>query len=160
MKYFLFVLLMGFSALTFAVEEAQTFDNAQQAQLFKELSLELRCPKCQNQNIADSNAVVAKDLRDKVIELVKLNKSKDFIVEYMIDRYGYFVHYKPPVTASTLVLWIVPILFVLFGFGSVIFRQKKSAVEQEWSENDEAQLTKLISKYQDSSSQVKQESGQ
>jgi len=54
----------------------------------------------------------------------------------------------------------VPILFVLFGFGSVIFRQKKSAVEQEWSENDEAQLTKLISKYQDSSSQVKQESGQ
>lgn len=160
MKYFLFVLLMGFSALTFAVEEAQTFDNAQQAQLFKELSLELRCPKCQNQNIADSNAVVAKDLRDKVIELVKLNKSKDFIVEYMIDRYGYFVHYKPPVTASTLVLWIVPILFVLFGFGSVIFRQKKSAVEQDWSEKDEAQLTKLISKYQDSSSQVKQESGQ
>jgi len=160
MKYFLFVLLMGFSALTFAVEEAQTFDNAQQAQLFKELSLELRCPKCQNQNIADSNAVVAKDLRDKVIELVKLNKSKDFIVEYMIDRYGYFVHYKPPVTASTLVLWVVPILFVLFGFGSVIFRQKKSAVEQEWSEKDEAQLTKLISKYQDSSSQMKQESGQ
>ena len=151
---------MGFSALTFAVEEAQTFKNSQQAQLFKELSLELRCPKCQNQNIADSNAVVAKDLRDKVIELVKLDKSKDFIVEYMIDRYGYFVHYKPPVTASTLVLWVVPILFVLFGFGSVIFRQKKSAVEQKWSDKDEAQLTKLISKYQASSAQVKQESGQ
>ena len=160
MKYFLFIVLMGFSALTFAVEEAQTFKNAQQAQLFKELSLELRCPKCQNQNIADSNAVVAKDLRDKVIELVKLDKSKDFIVEYMIDRYGYFVHYKPPVTASTLVLWVVPILFVLFGFGSVIFRQKKSAVEQKWSDKDEAQLTKLISKYQTSSAQVKQESGQ
>ncbi|MBU2969058.1 MULTISPECIES: cytochrome c-type biogenesis protein [unclassified Pseudoalteromonas] len=160
MKYFLFIVLMGFSALTFAVEEAQTFKNAQQAQLFKELSLELRCPKCQNQNIADSNAVVAKDLRDKVIELVKLDKSKDFIVEYMIDRYGYFVHYKPPVTASTLVLWVVPILFVLFGFGSVIFRQKKSAVEQKWSDKDEAQLTKLISKYQASSAQVKQESGQ
>lgn len=160
MKYFLFIVLMGFSALTFAVEEAQTFKNAQQAQLFKELSLELRCPKCQNQNIADSNAVVAKDLRDKVIELVKLDKSKDFIVEYMIDRYGYFVHYKPPVTASTLVLWVLPILFVLFGFGSVIFRQKKSAVEQKWSDKDEAQLTKLISKYQASSAQVKQESGQ
>lgn len=160
MKYFLFIVLMGFTALTFAVEEAQTFKNAQQAQLFKELSLELRCPKCQNQNIADSNAVVAKDLRDKVIELVKLDKSKDFIVEYMIDRYGYFVHYKPPVTASTLVLWVLPILFVLFGFGSVIFRQKKSAVEQKWSDKDEAQLTKLISKYQASSAQVKQESGQ
>lgn len=160
MKYFLFIVLIGFTALTFAVEEAQTFKNAQQAQLFKELSLELRCPKCQNQNIADSNAVVAKDLRDKVIELVKLDKSKDFIVEYMIDRYGYFVHYKPPVTASTLVLWVLPILFVLFGFGSVIFRQKKSAVEQKWSDKDEAQLTKLISKYQASSAQVKQESGQ
>jgi cytochrome c-type biogenesis protein CcmH len=160
MKYFLFIVLMGFTALTFAVEEAQTFKNAQQAQLFKELSLELRCPKCQNQNIADSNAVVAKDLRDKVIELVKLDKSKDFIVVYMIDRYGYFVHYKPPVTASTLVLWVLPILFVLFGFGSVIFRQKKSAVEQKWSDKDEAQLTKLISKYQASSAQVKQESGQ
>jgi cytochrome c-type biogenesis protein CcmH len=160
MKYFLFVVLMVFSAVTLAVEEAQTFDNAQQAQLFKELSLELRCPKCQNQNIADSNAVVAKDLRDKVIELVKLDKSKDFIVEYMIDRYGYFVHYKPPVTASTLVLWVVPILFVLFGFGSVIFRQKKSAVEQKWSDKEEAQLNKLISKYQASSPQMKQESGQ
>jgi len=160
MKYFLFVLLIVFSAVTFAVEEAQTFHNAQQAQLFKELSLELRCPKCQNQNIADSNAVVAKDLRDKVIELVKLDKSKDYIVEYMIDRYGYFVHYKPPVTASTLVLWVVPILFVLFGFGSVVFRQKRSAAEQKWSDKDEVQLTKLISKYQDSSSQVKQESGQ
>ena len=160
MKYFLFVVLMGFSTVTFAVEEAQTFHNAQQAQLFKELSLELRCPKCQNQNIADSNAIVAKDLRDKVIELVKQDKSKDFIVEFMIDRYGYFVHYKPPVTASTLVLWIVPILFVLFGFGSVILRQKKSSVEQKWSDKDEAQLAKLISKYQDSSSQVKQESGQ
>jgi len=160
MKYFLFTVFIAFSAATFAVEEAQTFANAQQAQLFKELSLELRCPKCQNQNIADSNAVVAKDLRDKVIELVKLNKSKDFIVDYMIDRYGYFVHYKPPVTASTLVLWVVPILFVIIGFGSVIFRQKKTSVEQEWSDNDEAQLAKLIAQYQNSSVENKQESGQ
>lgn len=160
MKYFLFVLLMGVSTVILAVEESHSFANMQQAQLFKELSLELRCPKCQNQNIADSNAVVAKDLRDKVIELVKLNKSKDFIVDYMINRYGYFVHYKPPVTASTLVLWVVPVLFVLFGFGSVIFRQKKSSTEQKWSVKDEAQLTKLITQYQNNSVQVKQESGQ
>ena len=160
MKYFLFFVFIIFSAATFAVEEAQAFANAQQAQLFKELSLELRCPKCQNQNIADSNAVVAKDLRDKVIELVKLNKSKDFIVDYMIDRYGYFVHYKPPVTASTLVLWVVPILFVIIGFGSVIFRQKKASVEQEWSDNDEAQLEKLIAQYQNNPVENKQESGQ
>jgi len=89
-----------------------------------------------------------------------LNKSKDFIVDYMIDRYGYFVHYKPPVTASTLVLWVVPILFVLFGFGSVVFRQKKSAIQQKWSDKDEAQLTKLITKYQDNSVEEKQELGQ
>jgi len=151
---------MGFTTAVFAVEEHHTFANEKQAELFKQLSLELRCPKCQNQNIADSNAVVAKDLRDKVIELVKLNKSKDFIVDYMIDRYGYFVHYKPPVTASTLVLWVVPILFVLFGFGSVVFRQKKSAIQQKWSDKDEAQLTKLITKYQDNSVEEKQELGQ
>ncbi|SFC22570.1 cytochrome c-type biogenesis protein [Pseudoalteromonas denitrificans] len=157
MKYFLFVLLMSFSAVTFAVEEAQTFHNEQQAKLFKELSLELRCPKCQNQNIADSNAVVAKDLRDKVIELVKKNESKDYIVDYMIDRYGYFVHYKPPVTASTLVLWILPILFVLIGFGSIVFRQKKSSLKQDWSDKDEDKLSKLILKYQNTSVEDKQE---
>ena len=61
-------------------------------------------------------------------------------------RYGYFVHYDPPVTPATLVLWVLPILIVVFGFGFIIFRQRKAAVKQTWSEQDEALLAKLIAK--------------
>ncbi|MEH6393513.1 cytochrome c-type biogenesis protein [Pseudoalteromonas sp.] len=144
MKYCLVVLLMFISGAALAEQDRYQFDNNEQAQRFSELTKELRCPKCQNQNIADSDAVVAKDLRDKVLVLVKEGKSKDDVIEYMIDRYGYFVHYDPPVTPATLVLWVLPVLIVVFGFGFIIFRQRKAAVKQTWSEQDEALLAKLI----------------
>ena len=112
--------------------------------LFEELTKELRCPKCQNQNIADSDAVVAKDLRDKVLVLVKEGKSKDEVIDYMIDRFGYFVHYDPPVTPATLVLWVLPVFIVIIGFGFIVVRQRKASVKQTWSSDDEILLAKLI----------------
>ncbi|CAM3873662.1 MULTISPECIES: cytochrome c-type biogenesis protein [Pseudoalteromonas] len=144
MKYILVVSMLFISGMVMAEQDRYQFDNNEQAQRFAELTKELRCPKCQNQNIADSDAVVAKDLREKVLALVKEGKSKDDVIEYMIDRYGYFVHYDPPVTPATLVLWVLPVLIVVFGFSSIIFRQRKAAVKQTWSEQDEALLAKLI----------------
>ncbi|BDF94979.1 cytochrome c-type biogenesis protein CcmH [Pseudoalteromonas haloplanktis] len=144
MKYILVVSMLLISGMVMAEQDRYQFDNNEQAQRFAELTKELRCPKCQNQNIADSDAVVAKDLREKVLALVKEGKSKDDVIEYMIDRYGYFVHYDPPVTPATLVLWVLPVLIVVFGFSSIIFRQRKAAVKQTWSEQDEALLAKLI----------------
>ncbi|OHU87614.1 MULTISPECIES: cytochrome c-type biogenesis protein [Pseudoalteromonas] len=132
----------------FATEDRYEFANAERENTFRELTHELRCPKCQNQNIADSDAVVAKDLRDKVLSLVNEGKSKDEVIDYMIDRYGYFVHYQPPVTPATIILWVLPIFIVVVGFGFIVFRQKKASSKQTWSEQDEQLLNKLIKQYQ------------
>ncbi|KPH63957.1 cytochrome C biogenesis protein CcmH [Pseudoalteromonas porphyrae] len=148
MKYVLISFFLLFSTGILAEQNRYVFANDEQAQRFGELTKELRCPKCQNQNIADSDAVVAKDLRDKVLLLVKDGKTKDEVIDYMIDRYGYFVHYEPPVTPATLVLWVLPVLIVIFGFGFIVFRQRKAAVKQTWNDQDEVLLTKLIAKNQ------------
>ncbi|MFY8272861.1 cytochrome c-type biogenesis protein [Pseudoalteromonas sp. SSDWG2] len=140
----LFILISG-SAV--AVEEKYDFQSPEHAALFTELTKELRCPKCQNQNIADSDAVVAKDLRDKVEELVKQGQSKQEVIDYMIDRYGYFVHYQPPVTPATIFLWILPGFIVIAGFAFIILRQKKAAQKASWSESDEQLLQDLIKQY-------------
>ena len=144
MKWLLLTLSLFVSMGAFAEQDRYQFDNNKQAILFEELTKELRCPKCQNQNIADSDAVVAKDLRDKVLVLVKEGKSKDEVIDYMIDRFGYFVHYDPPVTPATLVLWVLPVLIVIVGFGFIVIRQRKASVKQTWSSDDEMLLAKLI----------------
>ena len=144
MKWLLLTLSLFVSMGAFAQQDRYQFDNNKQAILFEELTKELRCPKCQNQNIADSDAVVAKDLRDKVLVLVKEGKSKDEVIDYMIDRFGYFVHYDPPVTPATLVLWVLPVLIVIVGFGFIVIRQRKASVKQTWSSDDEMLLAKLI----------------
>ena len=142
----LFLSILSFSAYS-ALDEYE-FANAERAATFKALTQELRCPKCQNQNIADSDAIVAKDLRDKVLVLVNEGKSKQEVIDYMIDRYGYFVHYQPPVTPATIVLWVLPVLIVIIGFGFIVFRQKKASKKQKWNAQDEEKLAQLIKQYQ------------
>lgn len=144
MRLFLLTLSLFVSLAAFAQQDRYQFDSNEQAVRFEELTKELRCPKCQNQNIADSDAVVAKDLRDRVLALVKDGKSKDEVIDYMIDRYGYFVHYDPPVTPATLILWVLPVLIVIIGFGFIVIRQRKASIKQTWSDTDEVMLNKLI----------------
>ena len=79
-----------------------------------------------------------------MVELVKEGNTKDEVIDYMIDRYGYFVHYDPPVTPATLVLWVLPVLIVIVGFGFIVIRQRKASVKQTWSNQDEVLLNKLI----------------
>lgn len=148
MRYLLLAIVLMLALPALAVEEKYDFANEDQAQLFSELTKELRCPKCQNQNIADSDAVVAKDLRDKVEELVKEGQNKDQVIDYMIDRYGYFVHYQPPVTPATILLWILPGLIVIAGLAFIVLRQKKAAQKASWSAADEQKLQQLIKQYQ------------
>lgn len=139
--------LLSFSAL--AAIDVYEFDNQEQEEQFKELSQTLRCPKCQNNTISDSNAELAKDLRVKVYEMTKEGKSRDEIVDYMIARYGNFVTYKPPFTVATAVLWLGPLLVVLFGFGLILNNSRKKVrkveqEQQEWDENKEARLKALL----------------
>ncbi len=110
-----------------AQQSTYEFDDPAQQALFNQLTAELRCPKCQNQNIADSNALVALDLKRKTYELVREGKSRDEVLSFMKARYGDFVHYQPPVTATTIWLWIVPVLFVLVGLFLLLRRRRPAA---------------------------------
>ncbi|GAA6130589.1 cytochrome c-type biogenesis protein [Halopseudomonas sabulinigri] len=127
-------LLLGFSlfaVLLSAQAAVDTFEFAseQERERFYAISTELRCPKCQNQNIADSNAPIADDLRKEVYRLLNEGKSDDEIVDYMVARYGDFVRYKPALTADTLVLWFGPLFFLLAGFLAVfmLIRRRQRA---------------------------------
>ena len=139
---------MLFSANGQAAIDTFEFDNAQQEKTFHELTKLLRCPKCQNQNIADSNAELAKDLRNKTYELVKQGQTKDQVVDYMVARFGNFVRYDPPVTPATIFLWLGPLLFIIFGV-LVLFRQiKKQRIKTTHLDDQEQQkLQALLQKH-------------
>jgi cytochrome c-type biogenesis protein CcmH len=84
------------------------------------LTSELRCLVCQNQTIADSNAELAVDLRRQVREQVSAGKSDQEIIDYMVDRYGDFVLYRPPMKGTTLLLWGGPVLLLAIGIGVIV----------------------------------------
>ncbi|MCK3655291.1 cystathionine gamma-synthase [Pasteurellaceae bacterium Macca] len=106
--------------------EIQQFDNPQQEADYNTLIQALRCPQCQNNNIADSNATIATDMRHKTLELLKQGKNKEDVVNYMVERYGNFVTYDPPLTPATILLWLMPLLLVLLG-GSWVLLGRKTA---------------------------------
>ena len=84
---------------------------------------------CQNQNIADSDAMIAHDMRRKVYTLLKQGKSEQDVIDYMKARYGDFVHYQPPITIATFWLWATPVLFVLLAFIFIVRRKKNEKTE-------------------------------
>ncbi|WP_189386560.1 cytochrome c-type biogenesis protein [Bacterioplanes sanyensis] len=120
------------------------FEDQEKAERFRQLAENLRCPKCQNQNLADSNAPVAVDLRDKVYELLQEDQSDEQIVDYLVARYGDFVRYNPPFRMDTLLLWIGPALALLLGIGLLvlIWRSQNSA-PKPLSEAEKARLEQL-----------------
>lgn len=120
-------LVLGLSASVHAVIEVYDFaDEAQRAQ-YQALTKILRCPKCQNQDIADSNAPIAADMRKEVHRLVLEGKTEPEVVQFMVDRFDEFVTYKPRVTASTYVLWYGPWVLAAIGVGIVVLmvRQRR-----------------------------------
>ena len=117
-----------------AAIDVYDFDSEQQRQRYLQLSEELRCPKCQNQNLAGSNSQIAEDLRRETYRLIKDGKTDNEIKTAMVERYGEFVLYKPPLTSSTMILWGLPILMLLGGFlvvGLIIFRRQSQTDKTE-----------------------------
>ncbi|MCC4854635.1 MULTISPECIES: heme lyase NrfEFG subunit NrfF [Vibrio] len=103
------------------------FESPNQQQRAISLAKSLRCPQCQNQNLIESNSPIAKDLRLVVFNMVKAGKSNNEITQYMTERFGEFVLYKPAMSASTLLLWLLPVvLFLLFIYLSVKSVRKSS----------------------------------
>ncbi|WP_422678838.1 cytochrome c-type biogenesis protein [Citrobacter cronae] len=147
MRFLLMTLLtalLSFQAL--AAIDTYPFKNEAQEQQFRQLTAQLRCPKCQNNSIADSNSMIAADMRKKVWQLMEEGQSNQQITDYMVARYGNFVTYEPPVTLATLILWLLPACFVLVG-ALVIFRlsrRPRAARETELSPHEQARLQALL----------------
>lgn len=114
---------------TFVWAEAlYPFDSpAQQAQ-FQALLHDLRCPVCQNQDLADSHAPLAADLRDEVYRLVQTQHSDQDIIHYLTGRYGDFIVFQPPVTLLTSVLWFGPLLLLFIGLGLFVMNCTRRGV--------------------------------
>jgi cytochrome c-type biogenesis protein CcmH len=115
--------------------ENYAFENPDDRKTFLTLTAELRCPMCQNQNIADSDAMIAHDMRRKVYQLMLEGRSETEIIDFMKERYGDFVYYQPPVTPVTIWLWALPILFAFIMMGVFLMRR-----QAEPEENIEAKL--------------------
>jgi len=118
-KLFILVLTLTLSVSVLAqrspVQEPMVFENQQQEDRFKQLTQELRCLVCQNQNLADSDAQLAHDLRAEVHEMLIAGKTDDEIKQFMVERYGDFVLYRPPVQENTYLLWLAPVGILLIG---------------------------------------------
>lgn len=103
------------------------FENPEQQQRAISLAKTLRCPQCQNQNLIESNSPIAKDLRLIVFNMVKAGHSNNEITQYMTERFGEFVLYKPAMNTSNLLLWLMPsVLFFLFIYLSIKSVRKSS----------------------------------
>ncbi|WP_313109062.1 cytochrome c-type biogenesis protein [Atlantibacter sp.] len=138
-------LVLSFSV--FAAIDTYQFKDEAQEQQFRELTAQLRCPKCQNNSIADSNAMIASDMRQKVYELQQQGQTQKQIIDYMVARYGNFVTYEPPVTPGTVVLWLLPALFILGGIIVVVRRARKGQQRDPQPLNDleQQRLKQLLS---------------
>lgn len=143
--------LLGQFSLTFAAIENYEFENDRQQQRFKSLIKELRCLVCQNQNIADSNADLAKDLRQQIYEMIGSGQSDQDIVDFMVARYGDFVLYRPPFKQTTVLLWIGPFMFLSIAL-LILYRITRH--QQRVKPLDEAQreyIKKLLGENDDDS---------
>ena len=109
-----------------AIEAYQFSDEATEAE-YKELIKELRCLVCQNQNLADSDADLAKDLRQQTYDMIQEGASDDEIVDYMVARYGDFVLYRPQFKSSTYLLWLGPFLLLVVVLVIVVRRLRAAA---------------------------------
>ena len=121
------VLVAGLSMSAWANIDTYQFDNPRQEAQYRALIEEFRCPKCQNQNLAGSDAPIAQDLKQKTYDMVKDGRSDGEIRQYMNERYGDFISYKPPVRPSTWILWCFPPVLLVFVMLAWFIRNRNSS---------------------------------
>lgn len=139
MKRFLFLALLIFSQALCAMDPMD-YRSVEEEQRFRTLAAELRCVMCQNQSLADSNAMIAKDLRLELLSLIREGKSDDEIKQFMVSRYTDFVLYEPPMRPGTWLLWFGPLLILAFGgIGIFIIVKKRSAAMPATTQDDNGQ---------------------
>lgn len=151
-------LILGSFGIAQAAIDTYEFSNQAERDRYRVLIEELRCPKCQNQNIADSDAPIAMDMREQIFQKLESGESDEQIIEYLVDRYGDFVRYNPPVNSRTLILWYGPAALLLIGFGMVaviVLRRRRSgraaADEQQLSTDEANRLSDILKQHKQDS---------
>ena len=156
MKRFLAAVVLALSLAGVAHAAIDTYEFAKEGdrERFRELTKELRCPKCQNQDIADSNAPIAADLRKEIFRMLGEGKDNQQIIDFMVDRYGDFVRYKPALNAKTALLWFGPagLLFGGLVVIAVIVRRRRAQRAEpppSLSTEERQRLDQLLDKNQE-----------
>ena len=132
-----FIIFLIYSMVVNAnVKEIYPFDSPIQSKQFNQLTAQLRCLVCQNENLADSGSDFAKDIMQQIYNMVKQDKSNKVIKQYLVKRYGDFILYDPPFDAVTIMLWLTPLFLLLIG-GVIFFKVlKKQPSVLEPSQDD------------------------
>lgn len=151
MRSIMGVFILFLSLAANATIDTYEFKDDASRERFQQLTNELRCPKCQNQNLAGSNSPIASDLRREIHRMVEEGQQDAEITDYMVTRYGEFVLYRPRMTESTWVLWYGPFVLVVVGFAIVLLitrKRKRVNGKQDDSLNDEdkTRLATLLDK--------------
>lgn len=140
------ILVLLMASPLFAAINAYEFKDPAQEQRFRHLIEELRCPKCQNQTIADSNAPLSQDLRQRVYTMLQEGRGDAEIIEFMVARYGDFITYRPPVKPATWLLWFGPFVLlaaVALGVG-IWIRRRARQIPPELSAQERERLRLLL----------------
>lgn len=145
------VLGLSLAGTARAAIDTYQFRDEVERERYQQLTKELRCPKCQNQDIADSNAPIAADLRREIFRMLGEGQSNRQIIDFMVDRYGDFVRYKPALTARTWLLWFGPGLLLTGGLVviAVIVRRRRTpatAAGTALSVDERHRLAQLLNK--------------
>lgn len=145
-----FLMCVSFSSISAPVETFQ-FDSPETEKIFHKLSEELRCLVCQNQNVAESNADLAKDLRLEIYTMLSEGKTEDEIVDFMVQRYGDYVLYRPPLKPMTWLLWFGPIIIFTIGLVFVVrfMRSQDDATQTDSLSKDDIERIKNLHAEQD-----------
>ena len=157
MKRWLAAVVFGLTltGIAHAAIDTYEFANDAERERFRELTKELRCPKCQNQDIADSNAPIATDLRREIFRMLGEGKDNQQILDFMVARYGDFVLYKPALTSKTAVLWFGPLALLVGGLvviGVIVGRRRRTgqvAGSDTLSAEERKRLDTLLDKTKD-----------
>ncbi len=147
MRYFIhFVIGLLLIQTPFAESiEANDFENIDQQSRYTQLIDNIRCPVCQGQSISGSNSGLAKDLREKVHEMILDGQSDADIYSYMVERYGDFVVYKPPLNIKTFLLWFAPLLVMILSL-FFLFRSTRQNKEKTVSISSDLEKAKKLLK--------------
>lgn len=146
------LVVMASAGGAMAAVDVRDFDSESDRQRYLSFIDEMRCPKCQNQNLAGSDSPIAEDLRDQVYRLIDEGKSDKEIIDFMVERYGEYILYRPRLSPATLVLWLTPVVLMLVGIVvliRVVLKRRRTAAEtvtdsEDLSPEERRELDELL----------------